>query len=94
MSERQAARAGLAGQLVSRFLDSSPHGRQLGLLIRCHDNLATIKIYSHVPYALNLRDLGMHRADAVAAGHARDRVDPDRINAVLHSGIVATPEAA
>jgi len=82
-------RGGLAGQFVARFLDSGPHSCQLGLLVRRHGNLASIKIYSHVPDARNPRDLGMHRADAVAAGHARDRV-----NTLLHTGMVATPEVA
>ena len=89
-----AVRGGLAGELVARFLDSGPHSRQLGLLGCRHGNLASIKIYSHFPDARNPRDLGMHRAHAVAAGHARDRVDPRHINTVLHTGIVATPEIA
>jgi len=81
--------SGLAGELVARFLDGCPYSRQLGLLVRRHGNLASIKIYSHVPDARDPRDLGMHRADAVAAGHASDRVDT-----LLHTGIVATPEVA
>jgi hypothetical protein len=74
----------LADELVAGLLDCRPDGRTIGLPVRVHGHFPGVDVDGNLADSREPLNLSSHGAGAVAARHTADRVDT-----LLHIGIVA-----